>query len=356
MMNFLPTGTPWLPSTDRYSTMPTARCADSGLQLPRIALGLWHNFGDDRPFQTQRDIIRFAFDHGIYHFDIANNYGPPAGSTEENFGRIFAKDLRAHRHELVISTKAGWEMWEGPYGQGGSRNYLLSSLDESLTRMGLDYVDIFYHHRPEGETRLEESMMALRDVVASGKARYVGISSYSAHATIQAQSIMRELGVPLVIHQPSYSMLNRWVEEGEPSLLDTAAEQKMGVIAFSPLAQGMLTDKYLDGIPENSRLGVGKVSRGFFTDETLDHIRALNDIAHERGQDLAQMAIAWVLRDQGARTVTTALVGASSVEQLSNSLGALDATDFSDKELQAIDVHAVDSGINQWWGATETRP
>ncbi|MDY5403451.1 MAG: aldo/keto reductase [Trueperella sp.] len=353
--NFQPSDDMWFPSSTRHSDVPIVRCGRSGLQISRIALGLWHNFGDDRPFQTQRDIIRTAFDRGVNHIDLANNYGPPAGSAEENFGRIVAKDLRPFRHEMVISTKAGWNMWPGPTGFGGSRAYLLGSLDESLTRMGLDYVDIFYHHRPDPDVPLEETMLALHDAVRSGKARYAGISSYSAAATQQAQAIMRELGTPLVIHQPSYSMLNRWVEDGEPSLLAAAAEAGMGVIAFSPLAQGMLTNKYLNGVPEGSRLAAGKVAEDYFTDEVLAHVRALNEIAAGRGQTLAQMAIAWILRDQGEKTVTTALVGASSVAQLEDSLGAVDNLDFTDDELSAIDVHAVESGINQWWGATATR-
>ncbi|VEI13055.1 aldo/keto reductase [Trueperella bialowiezensis] len=353
--NFQPSDDFWTPAASRYDDVPIVPCGNSGLHLPRIALGLWHNFGDDRPFQTQRDIVRYAFDRGVIHFDLANNYGPPAGSAEENFGRIIAKDLRPYRHEIVISTKAGWNMWRGPMGFGGSRNYLLTSLDESLARMGVDYVDIFYHHRPDPDVPLAETMLALHDAVRSGKARYAGISSYSASATKEAQAIMRELGTPLVIHQPSYSMLNRWVEDGEPSLLDSAAAEGMGVIAFSPLAQGMLTDKYLNGVPEGSRLDQGKVTRDYFTDEVLGHVRALNEIAAGRGQTLAQMAIAWILRDQGERTVTTALVGASSVDQLADSLGAVENTEFSAEELAQIDEHAVDSGINSWWGATQSR-
>ncbi|MBM7824750.1 L-glyceraldehyde 3-phosphate reductase [Arcanobacterium pluranimalium] len=354
-LNFLPTGEPYVADADRYSRTVVARCGNTGLQLPRIALGLWHNFGDDRPFQTQREIIRRAFDLGIFHFDLANNYGPPFGSAEENFGRILAKDLAKHRHELIISSKAGWDMWEGPNGFGGSRKYLLNSLDESLQRMGLDYVDIFYHHRPDPNTSIEESMMALHDAVKSGKALYAGISSYSAAATQEAAQIMRELGTPLVIHQPSYSMLNRWIEEGEPSLLDVTAEQNMGTIAFTPLAQGLLTNRYLDGIPADSRIGAGKMNKEFFSENILGHVRELNKIAQQRGQTLAQMAIAWILRDQGERTVTTALVGASSVAQLEDSAGALGNLDFSAEELQAIDVHAVDSGINLWWDATQSR-
>ncbi len=335
--------------------MKYAFCGKSGLQLPLISLGLWHNFGSASDKREARNMIVHAFEQGVTHFDIANNYGPPPGSTEENVGRIVNKDLKAHRHELVISTKAGMAMWPGPTGFGGSRGYLLNSLDESLQRLGMDYVDIFYHHRPDPEVPLEESMLALHDAVRSGKARYAGISSYSATAAADAQAIMRELGTPLVIHQPSYSMLNRWVEEGEPSLLHTAADEGMGVIAFSPLAQGMLTNKYLNGVPKGSRLDRGKVASTYFTDETLDHVRALNNIAGERDQTLAQMAIAWILRDQGANTVTTALVGASSVKQLADSLGALDNMEFTADELARIDEHAVESGINTWWNATQSR-
>ncbi|QOR47377.1 aldo/keto reductase [Trueperella pecoris] len=342
---------PYVASPTRYDDVAQTRCGASGLFLPRIALGLWHNFGDDHPFQTQRDICRYAFDRGVIHFDLANNYGPPYGSAEENFGRIFAKDFRPYRHEMIISTKAGWDMWPGPMGFGGSRSYLLTSLDESLKRMGLEYVDIFYHHRPDPDVPLEETMLALHDAVRSGRARYAGISSYSPNATREAQQIMRDLGTPLVIHQPSYSMLNRWVEDG---LLSAAHEEGMGVIAFSPLAQGMLTDKYLDGVPAGSRLAAGKAPEELLTEEVLGHVRALNAIAAERGQSLAQMAIAWVLREQ-AGAVTTALVGASSVTQLEDSLGALDNRAFTAEELEAIDVHAVESKINLWWKATESR-
>ena len=346
---------PFTPSPDRYNEIPFRPCGESGLQLPAIALGLWHNFGDDRPFQTQRDIVRRAFDLGVFHFDLANNYGPPAGSAEENFGRILQKDLLPFRHELILSTKAGWNMWEGPHGFGGSRKYLLTSLDESLKRLGTDHVDIFYHHRPDPDTPVEESMLALHHAVTSGRALYAGISSYSAEATKEAAAIMRDLGTPLVIHQPSYSMLNRWIEEGSPSLLEAAADEGMGVIGFSALAQGLLTEKYLDGVPEDSRLASGKVSRKFFTDEVLGHVRALTDIADGRGQTLAQMAIAWVLRDQGRASLTTALIGASSVGQLEDSVKAVENLEFTDEELAAIDEHAVESGINQWWGATASR-
>ena len=346
---------PFQPSSNRYDEIPFRPCGASGLQLPAIALGLWHNFGDDRPFQTQRDIVRRAFDLGVFHFDLANNYGPPAGSAEENFGRILEKDLAPFRHELILSTKAGWDMWAGPHGFGGSRKYLLTSLDESLRRLGTDHVDIFYHHRPDPDVPVEESMLALHHAVTSGKALYAGISSYSAEATKEAASIMRDLGTPLVIHQPSYSMLNRWVEDGSPSLLEAAADEGMGVIGFSPLAQGMLTNKYLDGVPEDSRLARGNVNEEFFTDENLGHVRALNDIAQSRGQTLAQMAIAWVLRDQGKASLTTALIGASSVAQLEDSIASVSNLDFTDEELGAIDEHAVESGINIWWGATAGR-
>lgn len=345
------------PASDRVGKLPVARCGTSGLVLPRIALGLWHNFGDDTPFQRQREIIRRAFDLGVFHFDLANNYGPPFGSAEENFGRVLRKDFRAHRHEMIISTKAGWNMWPGYHGIGGSRKYMLSSLDESLQRMGLDYVDTFYHHRPDADVDLEESMTALSDAVKSGKALYAGISSYSASATAKAAEIMRRLGTPLVIHQPSYSMLNRWVEDGTEgkSLLRSAADENMGVIAFSPLAQGMLTSKYLDGVPKESRLGQGKLSKSFVNDEALGRVRALNEIAADRGQSLAQMAIAWVLRDQGESSVTTALIGASSVAQLEDSLGAALNTEFTGDELARIDQYAVESDINQWKGATQSR-
>ncbi|MCI5825595.1 MAG: aldo/keto reductase [Arcanobacterium sp.] len=335
------------------------RCGTSGLMLPAITLGLWHNFGDDRPFQTQREIVRRAFDLGVTHFDLANNYGPPYGAAEENFGRIMRKDFRPYRHEMIISTKAGWDMWPGHFGIGGSRKYLLTSLDESLERMGLEYVDIFYHHRPDADVNLEESMMALHDAVRSGKALYAGISSYSPSATAQAATIMRELGTPLVIHQPSYSLLNRWVEQpgehGEANLLQQANAENMGVIAFSALAQGLLTDKYLNGVPAHSRVADGKMSRELLTEQNLTHVRALNELAKQRGQSLAQMAIAWVLRDQGDVSVTSALIGASSVAQLEDSLGALANTHFSDEELAAIDSYAVEGGINLWWNVTASR-
>jgi L-glyceraldehyde 3-phosphate reductase len=309
---------------------------------------MWHNFGDDMLFDRQRAILRRAFDLGVTHFDLANNYGPPYGSAEINFGRHLREDFAPYRDELVISTKAGWDMWPGPYGQGGgSRKYVLASLDQSLARMGLDYVDIFYSHRPDPTTPLDETMGALHTAVQAGKALYVGISSYSPEDTAKAAEILADLGTPLLIHQPSYSMLNRWIEtEG---LLDTLEEVGAGCIAFSPLAQGMLTGKYLDGIPEGSRASQGtSLSTDLLTDEALGHIRALNEIAQQRGQSLAQMALAWVLRD---RRVTSALIGASSVAQLEQNLGALDNLTFADEELAAIDEHAVDSGIDLWEGA-----
>jgi L-glyceraldehyde 3-phosphate reductase len=330
---------------DRYDRMPYRRVGRSGLHLPAVSLGLWHNFGDDTPLQTQRDVLRRAFDLGVNHFDLANNYGPPYGSAETNFGRILREDFARHREELLISTKAGWDMWPGPYGNLGSRKYLLDSLDQSLQRLGTDHVDVFYHHRFDPETPLEETMGALDAAVRSGKARYVGVSSYSPERTRQAVAILRELGTPLLIHQPSYSMLNRWVEEG---LLDVLGEEGVGAIAFSPLAQGMLTSKYLDGVPEGSRAAQGKsLDPSLLTEEALGHVRALNDIAAQRGQTLAQLAIAWVLRDP---RVTSALIGASSVRQLEDSLAAVQQLSFTDEELSAIDTHAVESGINLWEG------
>lgn len=333
---------------DRYGSMPYNRSGNSGLKLPAITLGLWHNFGADRALDTQRAILRRAFDRGVTHFDLANNYGPPPGSAEENFGRILASDFRPYRDELVISSKAGWYMQDGPYGFGGSRKYLVASCDASLKRMGLDYVDIFYHHRPDPETPVEETVSALDHLVRSGRALYVGISSYSPALTRQAAEVARDLGTPLTIHQPSYSMFNRWVED---ELLSTCSDDGLGVIAFSALAQGLLTGKYLDGVPEGSRLGHHKMSESFLTDETLEAIRALNAIAARRGQSLAQMAIAWVLRRP---EVTSALIGASSVNQLDDSLDALENLDFTDEELAEIDRWAVDRGINQWAGATES--
>ena len=333
----------YLPAPDRYERMRYNRCGLSGLQLPAICLGLWWNFGDDRPIDTSRAIIRRAFDLGITHFDLANNYGPPYGSAEVNFGRVFRDDLRPYRDELVLSTKAGYDMWPGPYGEWGSRKYLLASLDQSLHRMGLDYVDIFYSHRFDPETPLEETMGALDTGVRQGKALYVGISSYSAAKTREASGILRELGTPLLIHQPSYSMLNRWIE---PELLDVLAEEGVGCIVFSPLAQGMLTDKYLRGIPEGSRASrTATLSPDLITDEALEKIRALNEIAGARGQSLAQMALAWALRDP---RITSALAGASSVDQLEANMAALERKGFTDDELAEIDKHATDSGINLW--------
>jgi len=330
---------------DRYDAMSYRRVGRSGLHLPAISLGLWHNFGDDTPLQRQRDILRRAFDLGITHFDLANNYGPPYGSAETNAGRILTEDFAAHREELVISTKAGWDMWPGPYGDLGSRKYLLDSLDQSLRRLRLDHVDIFYHHRFDPDTPLEETMAALDAAVRSGKARYVGISSYSAERTREAVRILRELGTPLLIHQPSYSMLNRWIEE---ELLDVLGDEGVGCIGFSPLAQGMLTARYLDGVPTGSRATQGKsLATSMLTDETLRHIRALNEIAAGRGQTLAQLAIAWVLRDP---RVTSALVGASSAAQLEDTVAALERPDFTADELDAIDAHAVEAGINLWQG------
>ena len=331
------------PAPDRYESMTYRRVGRSGLQLPAVSLGFWHNFGDDAPIQTQRDIMRRAFDLGVTHFDLANNYGPPPGSAEINVGRILSEDFAAHREELVIATKAGWDMWPGPYGDLGSRKYLLGSLDQSLQRLRLDYVDIFYHHRFDPDTPQEETLSALDAAVRAGKARYVGISSYSADRTRRAVEILRDLGTPLLIHQPSYSMLNRWVEDG---LLDVLGEEGVGCIGFSPLAQGMLTSKYLDGVPEGSRMTQAKsLSRRLLTEENLEHIRGLNAIAESRGQTLAQMAIAWVLRDP---RVSSALVGASSVKQLEDSLGAIDNLEFTDDELARIDHHAVEGGINLW--------
>jgi L-glyceraldehyde 3-phosphate reductase len=333
----------YVPREDRYERIPYRRSGRSGLLLPAISLGLWHNFGHDRPLETQQAILRRAFDRGITHFDLANNYGPPYGSAEENFGRLFRADFTAHRDELIVSSKAGYDMWPGPYGEWGSRKYLLASLDQSLGRMGLDYVDIFYSHRFDPETPLEETMGALDTAVRQGKALYVGISSYSAAKTAEAAAILRELRTPFVIHQPSYSMLNRWIED---DLLDTLGELGLGCIVFSPLAQGMLTDKYLDGIPEGSRASrESTLSPDLLTDEALEKIRGLNELGRRRGQTLAQLALAWTLRDH---RVTSALVGASSVEQLDDNIAALDNLDFSDEELAEIDRHATESGINLW--------
>jgi L-glyceraldehyde 3-phosphate reductase len=330
-----------LPAPDRYDAMTYRRCGRSGLQLPAISLGLWNNFGEDKPIETQRAIIRRAFDRGVTHFDLANNYGPPPGAAEINFGRILREDLAAYRDELIISTKAGYDMWPGPYGEWGSRKYLLASLDQSLQRMGLDYVDIFYSHRFDPDTPLEETLGAVSTAVQQGKALYAGISSYSGPRTTEAVQILRDLGTPMLIHQPSYSLLNRWIED---DVLDVVGEEGVGVIAFSPLGQGMLTDRYLDGVPEDSRAAKGVfLDRSHLTEENLARVRALNEIAGRRGQTLAQMAVAWVLRDG---RVTSALVGASSVAQLDDSLGALDNLDFSSDELEEIDRHAVEAGIN----------
>jgi L-glyceraldehyde 3-phosphate reductase len=327
----------------RYDEMTYRRCGRSGLQLPLVSLGLWHNFGHDREIDGQRAIIRRAFDLGITHFDLANNYGPPNGSAEENFGRILREDLAGHRDELVISTKAGYDMWEGPYGEWGSRKYLLASLDQSLQRMGLDYVDIFYSHRFDPDAPLEETLGALDTAVKSGRALYVGISSYSGQRTEEAVAILRSMGTPLLIHQPSYSMLNRWIER---DLLEVLEREGVGCIAFSPLAQGMLTSKYLDGIPEGSRAAEGRfLTSDMITPERIAHVRKLNEIAGERGQTLAQMAVAWTVRDE---RVTSALIGASSVEQLEENVAAIDDIDFTAEELEAIDRDAVDAGINIW--------
>jgi L-glyceraldehyde 3-phosphate reductase len=327
----------------RYDTMAYRRCGRSGLQLPAVSLGLWHNFGHDRALEVQRAILRHAFDLGITHFDLANNYGPPYGSAEENFGRVLATDLRPYRDELVISTKAGYDMWPGPYGEWGSRKYLLASLDQSLQRMGLEYVDIFYSHRFDPQTPLEETMGALDAAVRQGKALYVGISSYSPGKTAEAAAILRELGTPLVIHQPSYSMLNRWIEE---ELLDVLEDQGVGCIGFSPLAQGMLTDRYLRGVPEGSRASRGSsLFAEWLNEENLAKIRALNEMAAQRGQSLAQMALAWTLRDP---RMTSTLIGASSVAQLEANVAALDNLVFTPEELTEIDKRGTESGINLW--------
>ena len=327
----------------RYDGMLYRRCGRSGLELPAVSLGLWQNFGHERPFETSRAIVRRAFDLGVTHFDLANNYGPPYGSAEENFGRLLATDLAPYRDELIVSTKAGYDMWPGPYGDRGSRKYLLASLDQSLRRLGLEYVDIFYSHRADPDTPLEETMGALDTAVRQGKAVYVGVSSYSAERTRDAAAILRALGTPLLIHQPSYSLLNRWIE---PDLLDVLGEGGIGCISFSPLAQGMLTGRYLDGVPEGSRASRdGSLSPSLLTDETLAKIRGLNEIAARRGQTLAQLAIAWALRD--AR-VTSALIGASSIVQLEENLGALDGLEFNDGELAEIEGYATESGINIW--------
>jgi L-glyceraldehyde 3-phosphate reductase len=336
------------PDAKRYDGTPFRRCGRSGIVLPPVSLGLWQNFGGVDVFETGRAVIRRAFDRGVTHFDLANNYGPPYGSAEENFGVILRKDFRGHRNELVISTKAGYDMWPGPYGIGGSRKYMLASLDESLERMGIEYVDIFYSHRPAMDVPLEETMGALAQAVRQGKALYAGISSYSPERTREAAQILRNEGVPLLIHQPSYSMLNRWVEK---ELLGTLEELGVGCIAFSPLAQGLLTNKYLKGMPENSRArGEGSFQKEFLNEENLKRVRALNEIARGRGQSLAQMAIAWVLRD---KRVTSALIGAHSVEQLDNSLDAVKNLQFTESELHEIDRHAQEGMIDIWKDARE---
>jgi len=341
----------YLAAADRYQHVGYRRCGRSGVMLPEVSLGLWQNFGDERPLDTQRAIIRRAFDLGVTHFDLANNYGPPYGSAERNFGRILREDLRPYRDELIISTKAGYDMWPGPYGDRGSRKYLLASLDQSLARMGLEYVDIFYSHRADPDTPLEETMGALATAVTSGKALYAGISSYSAERTAQAAAILRQLGTPLLIHQPSYSMLNRWIEDG---LLDTLAAEGVGCIAFSPLAQGVLTGKYLAGVPAGSRASQdGSLTADQLSEENLARVSGLNDIALARGQSLAQMALSWVLRDQ---RVTSALIGASSVAQLEENLAAAGQADFSESELAAIDRYATEGHLNIWAASSEAPP
>ncbi len=331
------------PSEDRYSSMTYRRCGRSGVLLPAVSLGLWQNFGADRPLEHSRAIITRAFDLGITHFDLANNYGPPYGSAEETFGQVFSSDLSTYRDELLISTKAGYDMWPGPYGQGGSRKYLLASLDQSLRRLGLDYVDIFYSHRFDPDTPLEETVGALDTAVRQGKALYAGVSSYSPERTIEAIGLLRSLGTPMLLHQPSYSMLNRWIESG---LLDVLGREGAGCIVFSPLAQGLLTDRYLNGVPEGSRASrPGSLRPQMLNEETLTKVTALNEIATRRGQTLAQMAIAWTLRDQ---RVTSALIGASGIEQLESNVAALQHLDFTTDELADVDRYATDSAINIW--------
>jgi L-glyceraldehyde 3-phosphate reductase len=333
----------YVPAPERYDRLEYRRCGRSGLKLPPISLGLWQNFGDDHPLTNSRAILRRAFDLGITHFDLANNYGPPYGSAELNFGRIFAEDFRHYRDEIVISTKAGWDMWPGPYGEFGSRKYLLASLEQSLERMRLEYVDIFYSHRFDPETPLEETMGALADAVKQGKARHVGISSYGPRRTEEAVRILAAHGVPLLIHQPSYSMFNRWIED---ELLNVLEQLGVGAIVFSPLAQGLLTDKYLNGVPEDSRVRRGLAfSNEMLSEENLARVRSLNEIAARRGQSLAQLAIAWALRDP---RVTSALAGASSVTQLEQNVAALERRDFDPAELEEIDRYAVDGGIDLW--------
>ncbi len=340
----------YTPADNRYESMPYRRCGRSGLKLPALSLGLWHNFGGDTPHDVKQDICRTAFDHGITHFDLANNYGPPPGSAELAFGEILKTDFAGYRDELIISSKAGYMMWPGPYGELGSRKYLIASCDQSLQRMGLDYVDIFYSHRFDPETPLEETMGALDSIVRSGKALYAGISSYNSQRTREAVAILESLGTPCVIHQPSYNMINRWVERD--GLKDTLQELGVGSIAFTPLAQGMLTNKYLGGVPETSRAAQGKSLRPeFLSDEALDSIRKLNDIAERRGQTLAQMAIAWVLRGEG---ITTALIGASKASQIVDCVGAIHNLEFTDAELKEIDATAVEENINLWAASSES--
>src|SRR5829696_1244513 len=333
---------------DRYRVQPYRRCGRSGLELPAISLGFWHNFGDDKPLEIQRAIARRAFDLGVTHFDLADNYGPPYGAAESNAGRLLLEDFAPYRDELVISTKAGWETWPGPYGDRGSRKHLMASLDQSLQRLGLEYVDIFYHHRPDPDTPLEETMGALDAIVRAGKALYVGVSSYSPEHTRNAATILRELGTPLLIHQPSYSMFNRWIEDG---LLDVLDEEGAGCIVFTALAQGLLTNRYLDGVPADSRVAHGKLEQDTITEQSLGRVRALNEIAKSRGQTLAQLALAWVLRDQ---RITSTLIGASSVSQLENNVAAVSRLDFTDQELAQIDKHAVDSGVDLWADARQS--
>jgi L-glyceraldehyde 3-phosphate reductase len=339
----------YLAAADRYQRMWYARCGRSGLKLPRICLGLWQNFGGTAPFEDARDMVLKAFDAGVTHFDLANNYGPPYGSAEENFGRILATDLAAHRDELIVSTKAGYDMWPGPYGEWSSRKYLLASLDQSLKRLGLDYVDIFYSHRYDPDTPLDETMSALETAVRSGRALYVGISSYGPNKTREAAAMLRKLNTPCLIHQPSYSMLNRWVEQG---LLEVLEQEGIGCIAFSPLAQGLLTTKYLNGIPDSSRASRdGSFRKAMLSERTLDKVRALNEIAAQRGQTLAQMALAWVLRKPA---ITSALIGASSWPQIKECLGALHNLKFSTAELQRIDQHAIDADLNIWAASSQS--
>jgi L-glyceraldehyde 3-phosphate reductase len=346
--NVPPTNDPWRAAPDRYRNFAYRRVGRSGLQLPPISVGMWYNFGDDRPFATQREIVRYAFDRGITHFDLANNYGPPYGAAEENFGRVLRRDFRSYRNELVVSTKAGWDMWPGPYGQLGSRKYVLASLDASLQRLGLDYVDIFYSHRFDPDTPLEETIGALDAAVRQGKARYVGVSSYSAERTRQAAAIALRMGTPLTIHQPSYSLLNRWIEGG---LTDVLAENGMGAIAFTALAQGLLTDKYLQGVAGAHRAAARPtLVTAVLTEETFTRLRGLNEVAKARGQTLAQMALVWVLRDP---RVASTLAGVSSVAQLAENLAALDHPNFSSEELAEIDRYAVESGIDLWRSSSD---